>query len=88
MTDNVIGPRHCGVVGRKAGSVADFQYTNEMKESGYTWDAATLDKFLTSPLSFVPGTAMGFAGFGDAKDRADVIAYLEAAAKDPKICPK
>ncbi len=88
MTDNVIGPHHCGVFGRKAGTVPGFEYTEVMKDSGFTWDAATLDKFLTAPLSVLPGTAMGFAGFGDAKDRADIIAYLEAAGKDPKICPK
>lgn len=89
LTENVIGPRHCGVVGRKAGSVADYpSYTSVMKESGITWDHEKLNEFLTSPLSYLSGTAMGFAGFSDAADRADVIAYLEKAGKDPALCPK
>ena len=89
LTENVIGPRHCGVVGRKAGSVADFpSYTSVMKESGITWDPAKLDEFLTSPLSYLSGTAMGFVGLSDPGARADVIAYLEKAGKDPALCPK
>ena len=88
MKENVIGPRHCGVFGRKAGSVADYpSYTPVMKESGLTWDAKTLDEFLASPLSFLSGTAMGFVGVSDAGARADLIAYLEKAGKDPANCP-
>jgi cytochrome c len=87
MTDNVIGPRHCGVVGRKAGSVKDYpSYTDVMKDSGITWTPEKLDEFLASPLSYLSGTAMGFAGIGDAQHRADVIAYLQQAGSDPKVC--
>ncbi len=87
MTDNVIGPRHCGVVGRKAGTVKDYpSYTDVMKESGITWTHEKLDEFLASPLSYLSGTAMGFAGIGDAQHRADVIAYLEKAGSDPATC--
>lgn len=82
----VIGPPHCGVVGRKAGTFPGFEYTDAMKNSGLTWDEATLDKFLTNPLEFMPGTAMGFAGIGTKKDRDDVIAYLKQAGSDPKVC--
>lgn len=88
LQENFTGPKHCGVVGRKAGSVSDFAYSEAMKSSGLTWDAKTLDEFLTSPISYVPGTMMGFAGLPDAKDRADVIAYLDKAGKDPATCPK
>jgi cytochrome c len=87
MTENVIGPRHCGVVGRKAGSVSDYpSYTDVMKESGITWTPEKLDEFLASPLSYLSGTAMGFAGIGDAQHRADVIAYLQKAGSDPATC--
>ena len=46
---NSIGPTLFGVVGRLAGSVPGFQYTAEHKKLGVTWDAATLDKYLTNP---------------------------------------
>ncbi|CFN92390.1 cytochrome c [Bordetella pertussis] len=63
-----VGPRHCGLLGRKAGSVPGFAYTQAMKDSGLTWDAATLDRFLADPLKTVPGTAMTYA-FGCACER-------------------
>jgi cytochrome c len=41
-----------------------------------TWDAATLDRYLTHPRQVVPGTLMTFPGLNDAQQRGDVIAYL------------
>lgn len=87
LQENFTGPMHCGVVGRPAGSVAGFAYSEAMKSSGLTWDAKTLDEFLISPFSFVPGTLMGFAGLPEAQDRADLIAYLQRAGSDPAVCP-
>ena len=74
-----IGPRHQGVVGRKAASIAGFAYSAAMKNSGLTWDEATLDRFLQGPTKLVPGTRMGFAGVPEERDRADLIAYLKKA---------
>jgi len=71
-----IGPVLAGVVGRKAGSQSDFPYSKAMSEVGLVWDAATLDAFVTKPQSVVKGTKMTFPGLPDAKDRADLIAYL------------
>jgi cytochrome c len=76
IDDNDIGPRHRGVVGRKAGSLADYNYSPALKASGLTWDAATLDRWLTNPSNLVPGTKMFFK-LDSPKDRADVIAYLQ-----------
>jgi len=76
VDDNDIGPRHKGVVGRKAGSVADYNYSPALKGSGLTWDAATLDRWLTNPSALVPGTKMYFK-LDSPQDRADVIAYLQ-----------
>jgi cytochrome c len=73
------GPHHCGLFGRRAGSVAGFAYSSALKRSGIVWDARTLDRFLTSPLRMVPGTTMGYAGIDDAQERADLIAYLRVA---------
>ena len=73
------GPRHCGLFGRRAGSVKDFEYSEAMKRSKIVWNEETLDRFLASPLTAVPGTAMGYAGVVDSKERTDLIAYLKQA---------
>ena len=73
------GPRHCGLFGRKAGGVPGFDYSEAMKRSGIVWNAVTLDRFLANPLGTVPGTTMGYAGIADARERADLIAYLAKA---------
>lgn len=73
------GPRHCGLFGRRAGSVKGFAYSDAMKRSKIVWTEKTLDRFLTNPLAAVPDTAMGYAGIPDRKERADLIAYLKHA---------
>jgi cytochrome c len=73
------GPRHCGLFGRRAGSVAGFEYSDAMRESGIVWDESTLDRFLAAPTRTVPGTSMGYAGIDDARERRDLIAYLKSA---------
>ena len=73
------GPRHCGLFGRRAGSVKGFEYSEGMKRSKIVWNEKTLDRFLASPLTVVPGTAMGYAGVTDSKERSELIAYLKQA---------
>lgn len=77
----VLGPSLKGIVGRKAGSVAGFSYSAAMKAKAIDWTPANLDAFITAPTHYVPGTRMPFAGLPDAKDRADLIAYLQQAAR-------
>lgn len=74
---NKVGPSLHGVVGRKSASIANFNYSDAMKAANKTWDAATLDTYLTDPRSMVPGTKMIFPGLKDEADRKNVIAYLE-----------
>ena len=74
---NKIGPHLDGVVGRKAGSVADFSYSAANKGSGITWTPEKLFQYLEAPQRVVPGTKMTFAGFSDPQKRADVIEYLK-----------
>jgi len=78
---NNVGPSLFGVLGRKAGEIADFRYSPAMRTSGITWTAQTLDKFVADPQQEVPGNRMPFAGMPDAGDRADLIAYLQKATK-------
>lgn len=74
---NKVGPSLASVVGRKASTAAGFNYSPATKNSGLTWDEATLDKYLTSPKDLVKGTRMVFPGLKNPKERADVIAYLK-----------
>lgn len=78
------GPRHCGLFGRKAGSVPDFDYSPAMKQSKIVWDEKTLSHFLANPTRAVPGTSMGYAGVPDPRERADLIVYLKAASQGPE----
>lgn len=73
---NGAGPTLQGVVGRKAGSFAGFRYSRAMKGAGYAWDAAKLDAYLADPQKALPGNVMPFSGITDAKQRADLVAYL------------
>jgi cytochrome c len=88
LAENFTGPMHCGVLGRAAGTVPGFEYSEAMATSGLTWDAKTLDEFLTAPIAYVMGTKMGFAGLTNPTDRQDVIAYLAQAGDDPAVCPQ
>jgi cytochrome c len=76
-----VGPRHCGLFGRHAGSVAGFSYSAAMKNSTIVWNEKTLDRFLANPPKAVPGTTMTYAGIPDAAERADLIAYLKSACR-------
>jgi cytochrome c len=73
---NMTGPNLHGVFGRKAGGVADFNYSDAVKNAGFTWDAGQLDQWLAKPKDFLPGTKMTFVGLPNEKDRVDLIAYL------------
>ncbi|MBS0456487.1 MAG: c-type cytochrome [Proteobacteria bacterium] len=73
-TDRV-GPRHAGIVGRRAGSVPGFAYSDALRNSGLVWNPALLDRWLTNPEALVPGQRMGYQ-VADPQVRADIIAYL------------
>lgn len=73
---NRVGPTLNGVVGRAAGSVEDYRYSKAMKNSGLTWDEATLSEYLENPKKKVKGNKMIFRGLRKEADRQNVIAYL------------
>lgn len=72
---NLIGPLHRGVVGRKAGSVKDYDYSPALKTSKVVWDVALLQKWLTDPEALIPGQRMG-CSVDETKDRVDLAEYL------------
>lgn len=81
------GPRHCGLLGRRAGSVPGFPYSPAMRRSRIVWTEASLDRFLKAPLQALPGTSMGYDGVKDQGERHDLIAYLRAAGQGPRCKP-
>lgn len=75
-----IGPNLFGVVGRKAGTLEGYSYSEAMKKSGITWDDAALGDYLKDPKAKVPQGKMAFAGLRQAAAPGDVVAYLKKLA--------
>jgi cytochrome c len=81
---NKVGPLLNDIVGRHAGSIEGFNYSDANKAAGtkgLVWTDDVLFKYLENPLSFMQGTKMAFAGLKDEQDRRDVIAYLKTFSK-------
>jgi cytochrome c len=74
---NMVGPALTGIVGRSAGTYPDYNYSDANKNSGITWDEATLKVYLKDPKAKVPGTKMTFPGLSSDADIDNVIAYLK-----------
>jgi cytochrome c len=74
---NMVGPALTGVVGRPAGVYPGYNYSDANKNSGLTWDEATLKVYLKDPRAKVPGTKMTFPGIHSDTDIDNVIAYLK-----------
>jgi cytochrome c len=74
------GPLLRGVVGRKAGTVAGFQYSDALRASGITWDEGLLAKWLENPDAMVKGTDMEFR-VPKAEEREAVVAYLKSLSR-------
>jgi cytochrome c len=85
LEHDVVGPRHCGLFGRRAGTVVGFDYSPAMKRSNIVWNETSLDKFLLDPMKALPGTSMTYAGVPDPQERADLIAWLKQAT-DGEAC--
>ena len=77
---NGVGPSLAGIVGKKAASVQGYNYSSAMKSSNLTWDAATLDVYLTDPQKTVPGNKMPFPGLKTDNERNSLIAFLKASS--------
>ena len=76
--DNVTGPYLYGIVGRPVASAEGFGYSAALSGLDGTWTPEELDKFLTKPSAYAPGTSMTFAGLKKIGDRVNLIAYLDS----------
>jgi len=83
-----VGPNLFGVVGRQRASEKGFNYSDAMKAKHGPWTPEELDVYLKSPQAMVPGTKMTFAGIPNAKERADLIAFLNTHSDKPVDLPK
>ncbi len=76
LLKNKKGPSLFGIVGRPAASIAGFDYSPALKAAGFAWTPEKLEVYLTAPKKLVPDGKMKFDGIPDAKERADLIAFL------------
>jgi cytochrome c len=77
-----VGPNLHGVFGREAGTAPGFAYSQALTGADFVWTAERLDAWLADPKGYLSGSSMSFPGVPDPKDRADLIAWLEAEAKE------
>jgi cytochrome c len=78
---NAVGPSLHGVLQRNAGEVPGFLYSPAMRRSRIKWTPQSLDEFIADPQKMVPANRMPYAGMPEARDRADLIAYLQKVFK-------
>lgn len=81
---DAVGPVLNGIVGRPAGTYPGYSYSEANKNSGITWDEATLKVYLKNPRAKVPGTKMIFPGLTKDEDIDNIIAYLKQFGPDGK----
>jgi cytochrome c len=77
------GPLLWNVVGRKAGALPGFAYSDAMRRSGHVWTLEALDYYLADTGRAVPGRSMDFNGIADGKVRSDLVAYLRSMSEAP-----
>jgi cytochrome c len=73
---HMMGPSLNGLIGRRAGTVEGFSFSIALRDSGVVWSDTTLDAFLKSPQSFIPGTVMPFGGIQNIAERTALVCYL------------
>lgn len=78
---NSFGPNLHRVVGRRAGSVEGYAYSDALKNAGFDWTPERLDAYLTDPKAYLPGVTMTLKPIADPQTRADIIAYIIAASE-------
>lgn len=74
---NRVGPTLAGIIGRTAGTVPGFNYSEANRSSGKVWTEQAMFEYLENPRASIPGTTMAFAGLRQPQQRADVIAYIQ-----------
>jgi cytochrome c len=84
---NGVGPAHKNLIGRRAGTAPGYSYSQALKDSTVVWAPDSLSRWLADPEQFIPGQKMSFS-VPDAKERADLIAYLQLVSGQPPSTPQ
>jgi cytochrome c len=84
---NGIGPNLNGVLGKKHGHIGGFAYSEALLKAPGNWDWENMDKWLTSPKKYAPGTKMSFAGLGNPEERAALLLYLNSQGSNLPLPP-
>ncbi len=85
---NRTGPKHCDLLGREIGSLADYEYSAAMRQKNKKWNKQNLNAFLESPSRYIPGTSMQVIGLSSAEDRELLINFLAALTPENPKCQK
>jgi cytochrome c len=82
---NKVGPELNGLDGRKAGTAANYSYSDANKNSGMVWNEATFKEYIANPMAKIPGTKMAFPGIKNETEIGNLWAYLKQFGPDGKI---
>jgi len=84
--DNRLGPHMRGIIGRKAGSLPNYSYSNAMRGADFVWDEENLERFIANPDETVPGNNMKpYGGLASAESRAKLIAFLKTLTRGGEV---
>ncbi len=75
------GPSLHGVMGRAAGTLPGFTYSEAMAASGIVWTEETLEAYLLSPKTVVPKNKMVFNGIKREGEMENLLEYLRVATQ-------
>jgi len=75
---NAVGPSLYGVLGRSAGKLPGYNFSENLRASSIVWTERNIDLYLANPKKFIPGNKMMFPGLKKRSDRANLIAFLKA----------
>lgn len=79
---NRVGPHLVGILGRPAGSVEGFKYSDAMQSSDVVWEEETMAAYLKDPKGYIPGNRMVFPGLRKDEEIADLLAYLQEESEE------
>jgi cytochrome c len=81
---NEVGPVLNGIIGKRAGTASDYEYSPAFRNASLIWDDSAFKEYIKDPKSMFPGTKMAFAGLKDERKITDLLAYLKNFASDGK----
>lgn len=72
------GPLLEGIIGRKAGSVEGYDYSEALKAAGIVWTEPALLAWMADNQGLIPGTKMRHVGITNPVEAEFVLTYLRS----------